>query len=91
MVRGTAGPLIVHNCENITQAIAADVLANALPWLERAGYLPILTVHDEVLTEAPDDPKFCHEKLEAEMCKLPKWGRGLPLAAAGFDDYRYRK
>ena len=77
--------------ENITQAIAADVLANALPWLERAGYLPILTVHDEVLTEAPDDPKFCHEKLEAEMCKLPKWGRGLPLAAAGFDDYRYRK
>lgn len=83
--------MIVHNCENITQAIAADVLAHALPILEEAGYLPVLTVHDEVLTEAPDTYAYNHEVMERLMCELPPWAKGLPLAAAGFDDYRYHK
>ena len=77
--------------ENLTQAAAADVLCEALPRLEKAGYLPILTIHDEVLTEAPDTEAFNHNAMESLMCELPGWAQGLPLAAAGFDGYRYRK
>ena len=88
---GYEGPVIVHNCENIIQAVACDVLANALPALEDAGYRPILTVHDEVLAEAPDSPEFNHEAMEKIMATNPEWAKGLPLAAAGFDSKRYHK
>ena len=77
--------------ENIIQAVACDVLANALPALEDAGYRPILTVHDEVLAEAPDSPEFNHEAMEKIMATNPEWAKGLPLAAAGFDSKRYHK
>ena len=77
--------------ENITQAAAADILCEALPRLEQADYRPILTIHDEVLTEAPDTGDFNHEAMERIMCVLPAWAEGLPLAAAGFEGYRYRK
>jgi len=77
--------------ENITQATAADILCEALPRLEAAGYLPILTIHDEVLTEAPDAEAYNHKAMESLMCELPKWAAGLPLAAAGFEGCRYRK
>lgn len=77
--------------ENLIQAIACDVLAAALPRLDAAGFEPILTVHDEVLAEAPDNPDFSHEHMEALMATNPKWAQGLPLAAAGFESKRYHK
>lgn len=77
--------------ENLTQAVACDVLCHALPIVSDAGYKPILTVHDEILTEAPDTPEFNHKKLEALMSTNPPWAMGLPLSADGFDSYRYHK
>lgn len=77
--------------ENLTQAVACDVLCYALPIVSDAGYKPILTVHDEILTEAPDTPEFNHKKLEALMSTNPPWAMGLPLSADGFDSYRYHK
>ena len=77
--------------ENITQAVACDVLCNALFNVDRAGFKPILTVHDEILTEAPDDDAHDFKQLEAAMEILPRWAKGLPLAAAGFNSYRYHK
>lgn len=77
--------------ENITQAVACDVLCNALFNVDRAGFEPILTVHDEILTEAPDDDAHDFKQLEAAMEILPRWAKGLPLAAAGFSSYRYHK
>lgn len=77
--------------ENITQAVACDVLCNALFNVDRAGFEPILTVHDEILTEAPDDDAHDFKQLEAAMEILPHWAKGLPLAAAGFSSYRYHK
>lgn len=77
--------------ENIVQAIAADLLTNALFSVADEGFGPILSVHDEILTEAPDDEEHDHAALEKAMTKAPSWAHGLPLAAAGFESYRYHK
>ena len=77
--------------ENLVQAVAADILGAALPRLERHRFRPILTIHDEVLTECADEDEFNHHRMEQIMCALPTWAEGLPLAAAGFEAYRYRK
>jgi DNA polymerase len=77
--------------ENASQAIARDVLAANLRMINESGYKVVATVHDEVITEAPDLPDFNAEQLSTLMAKQPKWAEGLPLAAEGFETYRYRK
>jgi DNA polymerase len=77
--------------ENITQAAARDVLVENFPQIEAAGYELVLTVHDEDITEAPDLPEYNAEALAGLMSTNPKWAKGLPLAAAGFESQRYRK
>ena len=77
--------------ENATQAVAGDLLCESLVRLEDAGYEPVLTVHDEVIAEAPDTKEFSLERMAGLMTTLPTWAKGLPLAAAGFEAYRYRK
>lgn len=84
-------PLIVHNCENITQAASRDVIAYNLPHVEAAGYEVLVTVHDEDITAAPDTDEYNADHLAAIMATNPPWAKGLPLAAAGFEAYRYRK
>jgi len=82
-------PLIVHNCENATQAAAADILIGAMDSIERAGFRIVLSVHDEFITEAPLSKD--NTELEKLMATPPAWAPDLPLAAAGFTSMRYRK
>lgn len=89
MVRGRNGPLIVHNCENVTQAVARDVLAHGMLAAEDMGYEITLSVHDEIISERPDAPR--NSALASIMSTNPPWADGLPLAAAGFEAKRYRK
>lgn len=77
--------------ENATQAFARDVLAYNMPGIEAAGYEIVLSVHDELLTETPDRPEFNADVLGQMMATAPEWAKGIPLAAAGFETYRYRK
>jgi len=77
--------------ENICQAVARDVLAYSLPSIEKAGYEIVLTVHDEIISEAPDTDDYTHEHLAELMSAGCDWTEGLPLAAAGFEAKRYRK
>ena len=77
--------------ENVTQAVARDVLAANMPRIEAAGYQIVLSVHDENLTEADDCDEFNAEHLASLMATAPVWADDLPLAAAGFEAYRYRK
>jgi DNA polymerase len=77
--------------ENATQAFARDVLAYQMPAIESAGYDIVLSVHDELLTETADTDEFSAEGLGAMMATAPHWASGIPLAAAGFETYRYRK
>ncbi len=77
--------------ENLCQSLARDILAQSLPRIEAAGFAIVLTVHDEVVTEAPVSNDLSAERLAAIMAEGPDWAPGLPLAAAGFVAERYRK
>lgn len=77
--------------ENVTQAVACDVLFHGLRGAEAAGYEVVLRVHDELITETPDDLAFTADGLSAIMSVNPHWAVGLPLSAAGFETRRYRK
>jgi len=84
----TYGGKLVENC---CQGVARDVMAYNMPAAEEQDYSIVLTVHDEEITETPDSSEFSSEGLAAIMSTVPSWAEGLPLAAAGFEAYRYRK
>lgn len=86
-IRTYAGKVV----ENATQSAARDVLASSMPAIEADGYQIVLSVHDELITEAPDSPEFSTAKLAGFMSTPPAWAPDLPLAAAGFEAYRYKK
>jgi len=77
--------------ENITQSVSCHVLKDAMPGIEAAGYEIVLTVHDETITEAPDTEAFNETQLSELLAANPPWALDMPLAAAGFQGYRYRK
>ena len=77
--------------ENVTQAGARDVLAGNMPAVEARGYEIVLTVHDEVITEAPDKDFYFHDQLSRLLATNPVWAPDLPLNAGGFEAYHYRK
>jgi DNA polymerase len=72
-------------CENITQAIANDLLRHALRQLPDV----VLHVHDEIVMETadPDAPNT----LKQVMCTPPEWAAGLPLSAEAEVMNRYGK
>lgn len=73
--------------ENVTQAVARDILGAALVRLEERGYPVVGHVHDEVLV----DGEYPVEDVSAIMCELPDWAAGLPIDAEGFVSERYKK
>jgi DNA polymerase len=77
--------------ENVTQAAARDVLADGMVAADQAGYLIVQHTHDELVSETPDTPAFSADGLAHLMCSNSPWADGLPLSAAGFETYRYRK
>lgn len=77
--------------ENVVQAVACDQLAECMPAAELAGYETVLSVHDELVTETPDSEDFTAGELADIVCSDLGWNAGLPLAAAGFETYRYQK
>lgn len=77
--------------ENICQAVARDILAYNMHAIDAAGYKIVLTVHDEVICECPDDPAYNDVHLSELLANRPPWAADIPLAAGGFECYSYRK
>lgn len=77
-------------CENVTQAVARDIMVGGMFRAERAGYPVILTVHDELVTLVLK-PFGSSDELAALMSMQESWSSGLPLAAAAWEDERYVK
>ena len=69
--------------ENITQATARDLLAEAMRRMELAGLEIVAHVHDEVIIEAPIG-KTTVEEVCFIMNQNPPWAEGLPLSSAGY-------
>jgi len=76
--------------ENVTQAVARDLLAEALVRVTDAGFRPVLHVHDEILCEEPLGERSLDELLSL-MSTVPDWAAGCPIAAEGWQGDRYRK
>jgi DNA polymerase bacteriophage-type len=74
---------------NVCQTSARDLLFCAMPHIEAANYPIVLSVHDEVAAEIGADRD--HKRLVEVLSECREWTAGLPLAAAGFTTYRYRK
>ena len=51
----------------------------------------LLTVHDELICETPDTPEFTARGLASILSNQPEWAEGMPLAAGGWEGYRYKK
>jgi DNA polymerase len=77
--------------ENIAQAGSADILMDGLLAADDAGYNPVLSVHDEAITEPPDESGYNDGELSRLLVESSLWADGLPLAAKGYTAYRYRK
>lgn len=77
-------------CENIVQATARDVLAEAMLRLEKKGYDIVCHIHDEVVLEVPEGTSSV-EEVNGIMAVCPDWCEGLPLKAAGFESPFYKK
>lgn len=76
--------------ENATQAIARDILAEAMVRIEDKGLNIVAHVHDEVIIETPKD-KYTVDEICKLMATNPDWCGGLPLAAAGYKgDYYFK-
>jgi DNA polymerase len=73
--------------ENVTQAVARDIMGEALVRLHDRGYRIAAHVHDEILVEGEHDVA----EISKIMCEMPEWAEGLPLDGEGFVCQRYRK
>ena len=69
--------------ENITQATARDLLAEAMKRIENAGLDIVGHVHDEVILEVPKGSITVDEVCDIMNVK-PQWADGLCLASAGY-------
>jgi DNA polymerase len=75
-------------CENITQAVANDLLRYALRRLDDV----VLHIHDEIVLEVPEaDAEAAAARLVKVMCEPPPWAAGLPLNAEVAIMERYGK
>lgn len=80
------GPKFV---ENIVQATARDILAEAMLRLDAHGYKIVMHVHDEAVIEAPADTSL--DDICEVMGQTPVWAKGLLLRADGYICDFYKK
>lgn len=89
------GPIRTYGgklAENATQAVARDVMAEAMLVLAGMGHDLRLTSHDEIIGQA--HASIARQRLD-EMIEVMSrdvvWAPGLPVGATGFTAERYRK
>ncbi len=78
--------------ENCTQSVARDLLAESIERLEANGFEILFHIHDEVVIDyGGGDADEALEKVYALMSEVPKWAKGLPMAADGWVGAYFKK
>lgn len=77
-------------CENVDQAISADLQSEAMLRVNAHGYPPVMHTHDELTAEVVEGFGDMQE-YDGLMAVVPEWAKGLPMGAKGWRGYRYRK
>jgi len=78
------------DAENVCQGGCADILMDGLLAADDEGYNPVLSVHDEAITEPPDEDRYNDKHLSQLLVESSLWADGMPLAAKGSTSYRYK-
>lgn len=76
--------------QQVTQATARDLIAEAMQRVEARGWPVVLSVHDEAVSEILAGTVTGAE-YGAELCVRPAWAPNLPVTAKGVVSARYRK
>lgn len=74
-------------CENITQAIARDILMYSMQTLRQCSI--VAHVHDEIIIEC--DKQMSLDAVCEQMGRTPPWAKGLLLRADGYECNFYKK
>jgi DNA polymerase len=80
-----------HLVENIVQAVARDLLAEAMLRQDAKGRQVVLHSHDELVVEVSRSDTLSVAGFCSEVAEVPAWGLGCPIAAEGWRGTRYRK
>lgn len=94
VVAGTDGPFIVHNCENVTQALARVVIVeHAVALLDELKSSQLtMTTHDELVFCVPNrSADKALRTAKAVMTIPPSWAPDLPLGVDAHLSDRYDK
>jgi len=78
------------DAENVCQGGCADILMDGLLAADEANYNPVLSVHDEAVTEPPDEDQYNDRELSKLLVESSLWADGMPMAAKGQTGYRYK-
>jgi len=76
--------------ENITQAVARDIMADAMLRLDKSGYKLMLSIHDEIIAEKEEELVDLDEYISI-MTEVPEWAEGCPIEANGWTGKHYKK
>lgn len=76
--------------QSVVQATARDILVEAMLRLRDKGYKLVMTTHDEIQAEVPENWNNTAE-FEQLMTDPPEWGKEIPLAVEGWIGKNYRK
>ena len=78
--------------ENIVQAIARDLLAQAMLRIDAYGYKIVTHVHDEIVIEVPQaQAETAKAEFTELMMQVPEWAEGLPIRVSAWVNERYVK
>lgn len=84
--------ILVHNCENVVQALARIVISDQVLKVKALGYHIAHLVHDEIVCCVPEtQAEQCLEDLLNIMCQPPLWAQDMPLDAEGAISPKYIK
>lgn len=78
--------------ENIVQAIARDLMTEAMQRIDKMGFSVVTHVHDECVIEVPTEQVERTKPIFTQlMMQLPEWAEGLPVVAKPWVNNRYTK